>query len=100
METEFRATMQKSPAKGGWTYVVTDWTAEFFGFPGTNGANGSAPFVGFLTGPTFTVREWFVLDAGVIIPVAGPQAHALYAGLTWNVGRLWSARATAPSPSR
>ena len=23
--------MHKSPAKGGWTYVVTDWSAEFFG---------------------------------------------------------------------
>jgi hypothetical protein len=27
----FTAILQKSPAKGGWTYVVTDWTAEFFG---------------------------------------------------------------------
>ena len=26
--------LQKSPAKGGWTYVVTDWTAEFFGTRG------------------------------------------------------------------
>ena len=26
--------MQKSPAKGGWTFVVTDWTAEFFGTRG------------------------------------------------------------------
>ncbi len=23
--------MQKSGAKGGWTYVVTDWSAEYFG---------------------------------------------------------------------
>lgn len=27
----FTAVLVKSPAKGGWTYVVTDWTAEFFG---------------------------------------------------------------------
>jgi hypothetical protein len=27
----FTAILQKSSAKGGWTYVVTDWTAEFFG---------------------------------------------------------------------
>jgi Domain of unknown function (DUF1905) len=26
--------LQKSPAKGGWTFVVTDWTAEFFGTRG------------------------------------------------------------------
>jgi len=76
------------------------WTAEVFGFPGTHGAAGTAPYVGFLTGPTFTVREWLVLDAGGIIPLSGPQAHAFYAGLTWNLGRLWTPRATAPSPSR
>jgi len=29
-----------------------------------------------------------VLDAGVIIPLTGPQPRALYSGLTWNVGRL------------
>ena len=27
----FTAALQKSPAKGGWTYVVTGWSAEFFG---------------------------------------------------------------------
>ena len=27
----FTAALRKSPAKGGWTYVVTDWSAEFFG---------------------------------------------------------------------
>jgi Domain of unknown function (DUF1905) len=27
----FTAALYKSPAKGGWTYVVTDWSAEFFG---------------------------------------------------------------------
>lgn len=27
----FEATLEKSDATGGWTYVVTDWTAEFFG---------------------------------------------------------------------
>ena len=30
----FAATLQKSPAKGGWTYVVTDWSAEFLGTRG------------------------------------------------------------------
>jgi hypothetical protein len=31
IDKTFSATLQKSPAKGGWTYVVTDWSAEFFG---------------------------------------------------------------------
>ena len=30
----FRATLQKSPAKGGWTYVVMPGSAEFFGTRG------------------------------------------------------------------
>jgi hypothetical protein len=72
------------------------WTAEFFGYPGTSGANGSAPLVGFLTGPTYVVRPWLVVDLGVIVPVSGQQARALYTGLTWNIGRLW--RVSAPSP--
>jgi len=34
MDTTFRATMQKSPNRGGWTYVVMDGSAEFFGTKG------------------------------------------------------------------
>jgi hypothetical protein len=30
----FTARLVKSPAKGGWTYVVTDWSREFFGTGG------------------------------------------------------------------
>jgi hypothetical protein len=34
LDTTFTATLHKSTARGGWTYVVTDWTAEFFGTRG------------------------------------------------------------------
>ena len=34
MLTEFTATLVKSPAKGGWTYVVWPRSAEFFGTHG------------------------------------------------------------------
>jgi len=37
----FTAILQKSPAKGGWTYVVTDWTAEFFGTRGLVKVSGT-----------------------------------------------------------
>lgn len=30
MDQQFTATLQKSPAKGGWTYVVWPGSAEFF----------------------------------------------------------------------
>jgi hypothetical protein len=31
IDKTFTARLVKSPAKGGWTYVVTDWSREFFG---------------------------------------------------------------------
>ena len=34
LDKKFTAPLQKSPAKGGWTYIVTDWSAEFFGTRG------------------------------------------------------------------
>ena len=34
MEKTFRATMHKSGSKGGWTYVVMDDSAEYFGTKG------------------------------------------------------------------
>ena len=34
MDERFTATLQKSPAKGGWTYVVWPESVEFFGTRG------------------------------------------------------------------
>ena len=34
MDKEFTATMQRSPEKGGWTYVVLPGSAEFLGTRG------------------------------------------------------------------
>jgi hypothetical protein len=34
LEREFEAKLRKSQAKGGWTYVVMDDSAEFFGTRG------------------------------------------------------------------
>ena len=36
LDKRFTGTLEKSPAPGGWTYVVTDWTAEFFGTRGSS----------------------------------------------------------------
>jgi hypothetical protein len=64
--------------------------AEVFGLPGTGGPAGRRPVVGFLTGPTWAVTRSLVLDAGAIINVSGFGDTAIYAGLTWNIGRAWS----------
>jgi len=34
LDHTFSAALEKSPAPGGWTYVCTDWSAEFFGTRG------------------------------------------------------------------
>jgi len=34
MDKQFTATLQQSPAKGGWTYVVMPGSAEYFGTRG------------------------------------------------------------------
>ena len=34
MDRQFTATLQRSPSKGGWTYVVMADSAEFFGTRG------------------------------------------------------------------
>jgi Putative MetA-pathway of phenol degradation len=61
------------------------WAAELYGYPGFH----DVPAVGVLTGPTWTIHPWFVADLGLIANVAGAQPPAIYAGLTWNVGRVW-----------
>jgi hypothetical protein len=77
---------------GGPLAGALGWAAECYGYPATRGPSGQASIVALLGGPTFTVRPWLVFDAGLIIPVSGPQSRALYAGAVYNVGRLWSPR--------
>lgn len=65
------------------------WTLECFGFPGTSAPSGQPPVAALLGGPTVLARSWLAFDAGVIVPVHGPQPHALYVGAVYNVGQLW-----------
>jgi hypothetical protein len=61
-------------------------TIELFGYPRTSGPLGSESTAALLIGPTYLVREWLALDAGIITPISGPQPRALYAGFVWNMG--------------
>ena len=61
---------------------------EVFMYPGTSGRAGGPPTVGLLAGPTYSVSAACVLDAGVIVRLRGDYPEALYAGVTYNLGRL------------
>lgn len=71
------------------------WAAEVFGYPGTSGPAGAPPVVAFLTGPTFALKPSLILDAGATFDIEGWGGTAIYAGLTWNIGRLWKPRQQA-----
>jgi hypothetical protein len=61
---------------------------ELFAYPGTGGPAGAPTMAGFLFGPTLQLRPWLVLDAGAILDVRNMGANAVYAGMTYNVGRI------------
>jgi hypothetical protein len=69
---------------------------ELFGYPGTAGPAGEKGSASILVGPTFLLRKWLALDAGIISPLTGPQAHAVYAGFVWNAGPVPGTRHPVP----
>ena len=76
-------------SSGGPLEGAVGWVVECYGYPGTGGRSGQRPIVAMLLGPTFPARTWLALDAGVIVPVNGPQPRAFYAGAVYNVGQIW-----------
>ncbi len=83
------ATIWTASFGGGFGDQPTGWVLELFGYPGTGGPSGIPATVSLLAGPTLQVRNFLSFDAGLIVPVHGPQPHSLYVGGVYNVGRIW-----------
>ena len=94
LDRTFRAKLVTSKAKGGWTYVVTDWTAELFG------TRGRVKVAGSIDGHPFEATFMAMGDGTHKLPVkadireaigksVGDMVHVVLEPDSRGGGRAW-----------